>query len=109
VNPDAVTPDGDAALHLAAKAGKLDIIQLLADAGAKLDIENSDGETALAVVEKMPPREAPPLAGALAGFEQGAQPAEVAVLLRELMGLPPAEEGPAIEEAQASLAADGAE
>ncbi|MBN1238644.1 MAG: ankyrin repeat domain-containing protein [Gammaproteobacteria bacterium] len=85
-DPDAVTPDtGESALHLAAKEGKLDIIKILADAGATLDIENAEGETALAVVEKMPPREPPPLTGALAGMPQGAQPAEVAELLRELM------------------------
>jgi uncharacterized protein len=85
-DPDSVTPDkGESALHLAAKDGKLDIIRLLADAGARLDLENAEGETALAVVEKMPPREPPPLAGALAGVPQGAQPAEVAELLRELM------------------------
>jgi uncharacterized protein len=86
-NPDAVTPDGDAALHFAAKDGKLEIIRALADAGATLDLANGKGETALEIVDKMPPREAPPLTGALAGFEQGAQPAEVAALLRELMGV----------------------
>jgi len=84
-NPDAVNPDGDAALHLAAKDGKLDIIRALADGGATLDLPNKDGQTALEVVEKMPPREPPPLTGALAGKPQGAQPAEVAALLRELM------------------------
>jgi ankyrin repeat protein len=95
-NPDAVTPEGEAALHIAAKDGKLDIVNLLADAGATLDLTNKDGETALEIVEKMPAREPPPLTGALAGVEQGAQPAEVAALLRELMGLP-------AEEAQANL------
>lgn len=85
-DPDAVTPDdGESVLHLAAKDGKLDIIRLLADAGASLDLENAEGETALAMVEEMPPREPPPLTGALAGTPQGAQPAEVAELLRELM------------------------
>jgi ankyrin repeat protein len=85
-NPDAVTPEqGESTLHLAAKAGKLDIIRVLAEGGAQLDLPNSEGLTALEVVEKMPPREAPPLAGALAGMPQGAQPAEVAELLRELM------------------------
>jgi hypothetical protein len=33
----------------------------------------------------MPPREPPPNSGALAGMKQGAQPEEVAALLRELM------------------------
>jgi len=86
-DPDAVNSKGESALHLAAKDGKLDIIQLLADSGATLDLKNGDGFTALEVVEIMPPREPPPLTGALAGVEQGAQPAEVAVFLRELMGL----------------------
>lgn len=98
-DPNAVTPEGEAALHMAAKDGKLDIIEILADAGAQLDLQNADGETALEIVEKMPPREPPPLTGALAGVEQGAQPAEVAALLRELMGLPAAE-------AQANLVTD---
>jgi uncharacterized protein len=100
-NPDAVTPEGESALHLAAKGGKLEIIKLLAEGGATLDLKNGDGETALEVVEKMPPREAAPLTGALAGMDQGAQPAEVAVLLRELMGLPAAD-------AQASVTEGGA-
>lgn len=86
-DPDVLTPDGESALHLAAKAGKLDIVRVLAEAGATLDIENEDGETALQVVEKMEPREPPPLTGAQAGRKQGAQPAEVAELLRELMGV----------------------
>jgi ankyrin repeat protein len=84
-DPDALTPDGDSALHLAAKDGKLDIIRILADNGATLDLPNADGETALEIVEKMPPREPPPNSGALAGMKQGAQPEEVAALLRELM------------------------
>ena len=85
-NPDAVTPDkGESALHFAAMDGKLEIIEVLAAAGAALDLPNAEGKTALEVVEAMPPREPPPLTGALAGTPQGAQPAEVAVLLRELM------------------------
>jgi len=85
-DPDAVTPDkGESALHIASRSGKLDIIEILADAGASLDLENNEGETALEIVEKMPPREPPPLTGAQAGQPQGAQPAEVAELLRKLM------------------------
>jgi len=86
-NADALTPDGEAALHFAAKDGKLDIIRVLADGGATLDIPDGEGKTALEIVEAMPPREPPPLTGALAGLPQGAQPAEVADLLRELMGI----------------------
>ena len=91
-DPDAVTPDGEAALHQAAKAGKLDIVRALAEGGATLDLPDGEGKTALEIVEAMEPREPPPLTGAQAGRPQGAQPAEVAVLLRELMGLEPAPE-----------------
>jgi uncharacterized protein len=86
-NPDAVNPKGESALHLAAKDGKLDMVRALAEAGATLDLRNADGKTALEVVEKMPPRDPPPTSGALAGYPQGAQPSEVAALLRELMGI----------------------
>ena len=91
-DPDAVTPDGEAALHQAAKAGKLDIVRALAESGATLDLPDGEGQTALEIVEAMEPREPPPLTGAQAGRPQGAQPAEVAVLLRELVGLEPAPE-----------------
>jgi hypothetical protein len=37
------------------------------------------------VVEKQPPRPPPPTSGALAGEKQGAQPTEVAAVLRDLM------------------------
>jgi len=84
-NADALSPKGESALHIAAREGKLDIVRALAAGGATLDLKNGDGLTALAVVEKMPPREPPPTSGALAGEKQGAQPAEVAALLRELM------------------------
>ncbi len=89
-NPDAVTPDGDAALHMAAKDGRIEIVRALAEGGATLDLADGEGKTALEIVEAMPPREAPPLTGAQAGRFQGAQPAEVATLLRDLMGLEPA-------------------
>jgi len=84
---DALTPGGESALHLASKDGKLDIIRALFAAGATLDLPNKDGYTALEVVEIMEPREPPLPAGALAGVPQGAQPEEVANLLRELMQL----------------------
>lgn len=87
-DPDAVTSeDQESALHLAAKAGKLDIVKVLAEGGATLDLPNAEGKTALEVVEAMPPRDPAPLTGAQAGKPQGAQPAEVAALLRELMGM----------------------
>lgn len=81
-NPDAVTPDGDSALHIAAREGKLDMIRLLADAGATLDLANNDGKTALDLAENPPPKKnGPPMPGA----DKAAKPEEVAALLRELM------------------------
>jgi uncharacterized protein len=83
-NPNALSPKGEAALHVASRDGKLDMIRTLVAGGADLDLKNKDGQTALQVVEKMPPRPPPPTSGALAGYDQGAQPVEVAALLREL-------------------------
>jgi ankyrin repeat protein len=84
-NINAKTPAGDSALHIAAFAGKLDVVRLLAKNGADLSLKDGAGLTALQVVEKQPPRPPPPTSGALAGEKQGAQPTEVAALLRELM------------------------
>jgi ankyrin repeat protein len=95
-NVNAVTPAGDSALHHAAFDGKLDMVRALAAGGAKLDLLDGAGLTALQVVDKQAPRPPPPTSGALSGEKQGAQPTEVAALLRELMGLGP--------QAQANLA-----
>jgi ankyrin repeat protein len=84
-NPNAVTPAGDSALHLAAFDGKLDIVRTLAEGGADLNLKDGAGKTALQVVENQPPRPPPPTAGALVSDERPAQPTEVAALLRELM------------------------
>jgi hypothetical protein len=84
-NINAKTPAGDSALHIAALAGKLDVVRLLAKNGADLSLKDGAGLTALQVVEKQPPRPPPPTSGALAGEKQGAQPTEVAALLRDLM------------------------
>jgi len=83
-NPNALNSKGEAALHVAARDGKLDLIRVLVAGGADLDLKTTGGETALQIVEKMPPRPPPPTSGALAGYKQGAQPVEVAALLREL-------------------------
>jgi ankyrin repeat protein len=83
-NPDAKTPDGDTALHLAAFAGKLDIVRALVEGGADMNVKDAAGKTALQVVSEQPPRPPPPPAGAQVDGEMPAQPAEVAELLREL-------------------------
>jgi ankyrin repeat protein len=84
-NPDAVTPAGDSALHWAAFDGKPEIIRALAAGGANLNLKDGSGKTALQVVEAQPPRPPPVTAGAQASFDQPAQPAEVAAVLRELI------------------------
>jgi len=84
-NVDAVTPAGDSALHWAAWDGKLDIVRVLAAGGANLNLKDGSGKTALEVVSNQRPRPPPITAGAQATFDQPAQPAEVAALLRELM------------------------
>jgi ankyrin repeat protein len=84
-NINAKTPAGDSALHIAAFAGKLEVVRLLAKNGADLSLKDGAGLTALQVVEKQPPRPPPPTSGALAGEKQGAQPTDVAALLRDLM------------------------
>ena len=100
-NPNAKSADGSTLVHQAAQAGNLDIIRTLAQAGAKLDEPNKDGLTALDVAEGKQPaggrgergRGADATAATGGGRGRGAGAAsqkEVAALLRELMGLPPA-------------------
>jgi hypothetical protein len=52
-NPDALGPDGASALHQAVVAGRADMIRVLADAGATLDVRNREGLTAVALAERM--------------------------------------------------------
>jgi hypothetical protein len=66
-------------------AGKVVVVRLLAKYGADLKLKDGAGLTALQVVEKQPPRPPAPTSGALAGEKQGAQPTEVAAVLRDLM------------------------
>jgi hypothetical protein len=100
-NPNAKGPDGSTLLHQAAAAGNLEMIRALAEAKVKFDEPNKDGLTALDIAEgKRPAGE--PARGARGGGGGGggggrgrggkdtATPQEVAKLLRELMGLPPA-------------------
>ena len=109
-NPNAKTTDGNTMLHMAAQSGNLDMVRALAAAGVKFDATNKDGLTALDVAEGKQPegkqpagqRGAPPAGGggggggARRGGRGGAaSQADVAKLLRELMGLPPAPATPA--------------
>ena len=84
-NANAKSPKGEAALHMAATAGKLEVVRALAEGGADLRIKDAKGKTALQLVEAQKPRKEGPTAGALVTNEKPAQPAEVAALLRELM------------------------
>jgi ankyrin repeat protein len=94
-NPNAKTPDGSTLLHQAARTGNLEMIRTLAAAKVDFLQKNADGFTALDVAEgKQPPTGAggraggPPPGGRRGG--RGANQQDVARLLRELMGLPPA-------------------
>ncbi|XP_050446201.1 serine/threonine-protein phosphatase 6 regulatory ankyrin repeat subunit A isoform X1 [Cataglyphis hispanica] len=43
----ATTPSGDSALHLAARRRDIDMVRILVDYGAPVDMQNGDGQTAL--------------------------------------------------------------
>jgi ankyrin repeat protein len=109
-NPNAKTIDGNTLLHMAAQSGNLDMVRALAAAGVKFDATNKDGLTALDVAEGKQPGgkqaagergAAPPAGGGGGGGARrggrggAASQADVAKLLRELMGLPPAPATPA--------------
>jgi ankyrin repeat protein len=83
-DPDAKTPDGDTALHLAAFAGKMEIVKVLVAGGADMNVKDLAGKTALQVVSEQAPRPPRPTAGAMVDGEMPAQPTEVAELLRGL-------------------------
>jgi ankyrin repeat protein len=94
-NPNAKSPDGNTLLHQAARARNLEMIKALAAAKVDFNQKNTDGFTALDVAEgKQPATGAgaraggPPFGGRRGG--RGASQQDVAKLLRELMGLPPA-------------------
>jgi len=104
-SPNAKAPDGNTMVHLAATALNLNMIRALAEAGAKLDAPNRDGLSALDVAEGKRPEGAAarggaagrggppaPAGGARGRGARGGGPTQqdVAKLLRELMGLPPA-------------------
>jgi uncharacterized protein len=99
-NPNAKGPDGTPLLHQVAQTGNVNMIRALAEAKVDFTQTNKDGFTALDVAEgKQPPatagragRGGPPPAGGGRGGRggRGGNRQEVAKLLRELMGLPPA-------------------
>jgi cytohesin len=94
-NPNAKGPDGTTLLHQAARLGNLEMIRALAKSKVDFTQKNDDGFTALDVAEG---KKASSGAGARAGGPpgggrgrgRGASQQDVAKLLRELMGLPPA-------------------
>jgi len=114
-DPNAKTADGSTLLHQVAQSGNLVMLRAMGDAKVKVDFnqKNRDGLTALDVAEgKQPPAAAaagagrgpraggpPPVGGgargARGGRGGGTSRQEVAKVLREMMGLPPAPEAPA--------------
>jgi uncharacterized protein len=107
-NPNAKGPDGTTLLHQAAQAANLDMIRALADAHVDFNAPNKDGLTALDISEGKRAANAPPARGGRGGGPpaggargrggrggNGPTPQDVAKLLRELMGLPPAPPAPA--------------
>lgn len=104
-NPNAKAPDGSTLLHQVARAGNLEMIRALAAAKVDFEQKNNDGLTALDVAEGKTPagraagagrggRGAPPGGGRGRGGRGAASQQDVAKLLRELMGLPPAPPAP---------------
>jgi uncharacterized protein len=114
-NPNAKGPDGATLLHLAARAGNLEMIRALAVAKVDFDQKNNDGFTALDVAEGKQPAAGAGRGGRAGGGGGGgrgrggrgaASQQEVAKLLRELMGLPPAAPAPAAAPTQTPAAAE---
>ena len=83
--PNAKSPKGDSALHIAAHDGRLDAIRALIEGGAAVDQKNAQGLTALQVVEKMPSRKLDPIADMIGVIDDGAQPKETAAFLRQVI------------------------
>lgn len=84
-NANAKSPRGDTALHIAARDGRLDVLRELLAGGADPNARNAAGQTALELVETMKPRVLNPIAEMIGIFDDGAQPAETAAYLRELL------------------------
>jgi ankyrin repeat protein len=103
-NPNATGPDGASLLHQAVRARNLEMIRALASAKVDFAQKNKEGFTALDVAEGKQPaagraggRGGPPPGGGRGRGGRGATQQDVAKLLRELMGLPPAEPSTAPE------------
>jgi ankyrin repeat protein len=100
-NPNAKAPDGNTLLHQAARTGNLEMIKALAAAKVDFNQANADGFTALDVAEGKRAANAPAgrAGGPPPGMRRGngASQQDVAKLLRELMGLPPAAPGTSAE------------
>jgi ankyrin repeat protein len=109
-NPNATGPDGATLLHQAARIGNLEMIRALASAKVDFNQKNREGFTTLEVAEGKQPESGargggPPVGPRRPG--RGASPQDVAKLLRELMGLPPAAISPSLPESSAKEAAEG--
>lgn len=111
-NPNAKGLDGATLLHQAARLGNLEMIRALAGARVDFNQPNADGFTALDVAEGKQPagtpaRGAGPPAGGRGRGGRGTPPQEIAKVLRELMGLPPAPVVPAAPAGAADAASTG--
>ena len=110
-DPNAKGPDGVPLLHQVVRLGNLEMVRALGAAGVDFAQKNTEGFTALDVAEGRQPAPGPgrggaPPAGPRRGG-RGASPQEVAALLRELMGLPPAPaQPPAAEPASTTPSTD---
>jgi ankyrin repeat protein len=94
-NPNATGPDGSTLLHQAVQVRNLEMIRALGRSGVDFSQKNKDGFTALDVAEGKQPegrsgRGGAPPGGPGGRGRGGATREDVARLLRELMGLPPA-------------------
>ncbi len=98
-NPDVLTParnkgqldgidfvwGGETALHDAARTRRIDVIELLAEFGATLDMPDRNGMTALELAENPLPDDPPNPFGPDRGIYGDATDAEVAAVLRDLI------------------------
>lgn len=84
-NPNAVNPQGDTALHIAAHDGRLEPLRELVAGGADVTLRNAAGQTPLELVAAMKPRQLNPIAEMIGLFDDGASPQETVAFLRALL------------------------